>query len=218
MTPSPNTNTYTPTQQACAVLTEIGGRGSLNTQPRRISVDAMTVGYLKGEAKDYEGVLLASKYHEIVVYEDRGQDLGHLLPRKDQPTAPAVRRDQATAEQEESGSERLQRRAEEEESSLQRTTKAKISATISVKKSLEDLGKAFFQNNSKGGKTLRRLISMSSAANTKQQLDQRSRSEPAACPSISKGQFPAPTLRPANGAQDHMINAFLEFTALAEEP
>ncbi|KAL4719103.1 hypothetical protein ACJJTC_012468, partial [Scirpophaga incertulas] len=203
-------------EQACAVLTEIGGRGSLNTQPRRISVDAMTVGYLKGEAKDYEGVLLASKYHEIVVYEDRGQDLGHLLPRNDQPTAPTVRRDQVTAEQEESGSERLQRRAEEEESSLQRTTKAKVSATTSVKKSLEALGRAFFQNYSKGGKTLRRLISMPSAANTKQQLDQRSRSEPPACPSTSKGQFPAPTLRPAKGAQDHIINAFLEFTALAE--
>ncbi|KAL4720752.1 hypothetical protein ACJJTC_015078 [Scirpophaga incertulas] len=51
----PTRNHINEFEQACAVLTEIAGRGSQETPPKKISVDAMTVGYMKGEPVDYEG-------------------------------------------------------------------------------------------------------------------------------------------------------------------
>ncbi|KAL4721391.1 hypothetical protein ACJJTC_014815 [Scirpophaga incertulas] len=48
-------------EQACAVLTAIGNRSTPNTPPGKISIDAMTVGYTKGETKDMEGIILASQ-------------------------------------------------------------------------------------------------------------------------------------------------------------
>ncbi|CAH2096616.1 unnamed protein product [Euphydryas editha] len=54
--------------------------------PGRISVDSMRVGYDKGDVADRYGCLMASKIHEVIVYEDRGEDLGYL---KDQIRTPS---------------------------------------------------------------------------------------------------------------------------------
>lgn len=67
--------------QACSLLTAFGREGDRqNSPPRKISVDAMVVAYEKAEARDYMGLVKASKCHRVIVYEDRGQNLSYLKP------------------------------------------------------------------------------------------------------------------------------------------
>lgn len=67
--------------QACSLLSTFGREeDGQSNPPRKISVDAMVVAFEKAEARDYMGVVRASKNHRVVVYEDRGQNLSHLRP------------------------------------------------------------------------------------------------------------------------------------------
>ncbi|KAL4703179.1 hypothetical protein ACJJTC_007675 [Scirpophaga incertulas] len=67
-------------QIASDALATIASACSENTPSYTISVDALRVGHSRGETADLEGALLASKFHRIVMYEDRGADLGFLIP------------------------------------------------------------------------------------------------------------------------------------------
>lgn len=106
-------DTSTPFQQVCRVLQSLAARG-LETErtSRKISVDAMVVGYMDAESRDHIGTLQASKHHEMVVYEDRGQDLSHLLPPPRDTGVAHLTLERPPV----SGSERLQQRLEAENS------------------------------------------------------------------------------------------------------
>lgn len=107
--------------QACSLLSVFGRKEEdLEVTPRKISVDAMVVAYEKAEARDYIGAVRASQNHEVIVYEDRGQNLRHLRPYRPDLVAtakPVDRWGHPIANPDNlSGSERLQnQRAEEKE-------------------------------------------------------------------------------------------------------
>lgn len=71
----------TPFAQVCSLLTEIAETDqTASTRPRIISVNAMVIVYDRGEVADRYGCIKASKDHELVVYEDRGEDLSFIRP------------------------------------------------------------------------------------------------------------------------------------------
>ncbi|KAL4721373.1 hypothetical protein ACJJTC_004480 [Scirpophaga incertulas] len=182
-------------EQACAVLTAIGNRSTSNTPPGRISIDAMTVGYTKGETKDMDGIILASKHHELVVYEDRGQDLEYLLPRTDPPAIPSTS-GEPLADPNLSGSEKLQLRMEQ----MERPTNHNSSAnnnTSPIHATLVTLGRALLTTPHKAtnnlGSLLRRLTS--TLTRTHREIA-RQKSEP---PDTHKGTASIPKLLPATG-------------------
>ncbi|KAF9795292.1 hypothetical protein SFRURICE_004664 [Spodoptera frugiperda] len=88
-------------EQACKVLSGISKWGQVEgVQSRVISVDAAVVASEKGKIADLMGCVQASEYHEVIVYEDRGEDLSFLRkPVQDPPSVGSL-----------SGSERLQQR------------------------------------------------------------------------------------------------------------
>ncbi|KAL4705240.1 hypothetical protein ACJJTC_011534 [Scirpophaga incertulas] len=148
-------------RRACAVLTAIGNRSTPNTPPGKISIDAMTVGYTKGETKDMDGIILASKHHELVVYEDRGQDLEYLLPRTNPPAIPSTS-GEPLANPNISGSEELQLRMEQMERPVNQNSSANNN-TSPIHATLVTLGKALLTTPHKAtnnlGRLLRRLTS-----------------------------------------------------------
>ncbi|KAL4713285.1 hypothetical protein ACJJTC_018633 [Scirpophaga incertulas] len=77
-------------QIASDALATIASACSENTPSYTISVDALRVGHSRGETADLEGALLASKFHRIVMYEDRGADLGFLIPHHQNTAAPGT--------------------------------------------------------------------------------------------------------------------------------
>ena len=94
----------TPFARACELLHKLSE--TTEQGPRIISIDAMVVEYNRGEVADRLGCIMASKQHEVIVYEDRGEDLSYLKPahsstQADHPQTPLLTT--------ESGSERLQR-------------------------------------------------------------------------------------------------------------
>ncbi|KAF9822774.1 hypothetical protein SFRURICE_019464 [Spodoptera frugiperda] len=88
-------------EQACKVLSGISKWGQVEgVQSRVISVDAAVVASEKGKIADLMGCVQASEYHEVIVYEDRGEDLSFLRkPVQDPPSVGSL-----------SDSERLQQR------------------------------------------------------------------------------------------------------------
>lgn len=210
-------------EQVSAVLTSIGSRGTPETTPKKISVDAMTVGYITGETKDYEGALLASKYHELVIYEDRGQSLSYLLtqPHWQSTTTqvPIDCWDYPIVNPTISGSERLQQRVQMESQASQTTTKAKkTNIFYSALATLNKACQAIPNTVSKKIRALRRVSSMENAVEefTRPTLRQKSEPPQSIRTLADKGQVAAPKLRPAYEPQDHMINAFVEFVAVTE--
>ncbi|KAJ0181799.1 hypothetical protein K1T71_002521 [Dendrolimus kikuchii] len=82
----------------------------------RISLDSMAVGYERGRVSDYWGAVLVTEYHEMVVYEGRGENLSYLVPYQpgsDVTNSIDHRGWPLPTEDDLSGSERLQRDLEE---------------------------------------------------------------------------------------------------------
>ncbi|XP_048480282.1 uncharacterized protein LOC119694816, partial [Plutella xylostella] len=208
-------------EQMCNVLTRIGNRATPETAPRKISVDAMTVAYFKGETKDYEGVLLASKHHEIVVYEDRGQSLSYLLTQHHghgAPRVPTDHLDHPVSNPEISGSERLQLRVESEKEAARSSKSVDANATSSM---LATLGRAFQAIPNIISKKLTRLGRTRSAEKAVEDFMEptpRQSSEPRSPPRTraDEGQVEPPRFISAHGPQDHMYNAFMEFVAVTK--
>ncbi|KAF9415654.1 hypothetical protein HW555_006753 [Spodoptera exigua] len=97
----------TPFAQANRLLQKIGEAEEL--APRTISVDAMAVGWERGDVADRYGCLKASEHHEVIVYEDRGETLSYLRTPRDPTTTGGM--SPATGPTIPSGSERAQQKA-----------------------------------------------------------------------------------------------------------
>ncbi|KAL4717996.1 hypothetical protein ACJJTC_013036 [Scirpophaga incertulas] len=153
----------------------------------------MTVGHMKGETRDLEGVLWVSKYHETVVYEDRGQDLGFLL-------TPSV--DIGTSLSAPTGGPEYEQLWVTPEGGTQT---ALISDTLTLPKAAKTAMSRLFM-----------LLSTHVPEPQRHHPPPRQKSEPP-CTLQKKGSaFPTPTLRPARGPEDHTMNALIEFAALTE--
>ena len=99
--------------QACSVLASFGeAEPEVIGGSRIISVDAMVVAHLKGQTVDRMGAIRASQRHEVVVYEDRGEDLSFLkAPQTAAATQnPTGENGTTNAETTMTGSERLEQR------------------------------------------------------------------------------------------------------------
>lgn len=204
-------------QQACEVLRRVGSRGAEGTTPpKKISVDAMVVRYERGETRDYIGALSASKYHEVVVYEDRGQDLSHLIPQRRDHSAPATQSDHEGQNPGISGSEKLQRRVEAEKGKPGQREGSKDGES-----SLSQLFKTLTKRlspNSRKNKTQTQESSIEAAVTkfTTTEKQNPQTIEPPQRTRADMGQVSPPTLRKATTPREHMHNAFMEFVAVTK--
>ncbi|XP_063823084.1 uncharacterized protein LOC135073021 [Ostrinia nubilalis] len=207
-------------QLACKVLNSLGTRSTQTTPARKISVDAMIVGYRGGETRDYMGVIQSSKHHEMVIYEDRGQNLSYLLSGSREDVTPQIITDcwdHPVTNPTISGSERLQTRCQEEASRAAaelRTPQNPHTTPASMWSTLTEAAQAIpGQLKSK----LRRMMSLEKAVEDCV-TPPRQKSEPPPQPRsrADMGQVALPRLLPVNETQDHIINAFLEFVAVTK--
>lgn len=215
-------------EKACKVLTRMGERGADGiTGPRKISVDAMVVGYITGNTEDHLGALAASEHHEIVVYEDRGQNLSHLRPRpadQDSTGPPTDCWDHPIVGTDISGSERLENRVR-----IERLQARQGAMNINERKDNEKtlssitstLSRAFLalpELVTKKISGLRRSASVEKAVEefTNPHSERRERTPKKERTRADMGQVSPPTLRPAEEPQDHMLNAFIEFVAVTK--
>jgi hypothetical protein len=221
-------NEVTEFAEACKVLSQIGARGTGgNVQPVKISVDAMVVGYLKGETEDYLGALSASKHHEVIVYEDRGQNLNHLIPRtpeQDSTTPPTDCWNHPIVETDISGSERLQLRVLAEKTQAKRNAKntgEKEDNNITKSSITSTLSKAFRAIPNKTTKKLAgltRSVELETAVEsfTEPIPPKRDKTPSEHRTKADMGLVTPPKLRSVDGPQDHMLNAFIEFVAVTK--
>ncbi|XP_069361305.1 uncharacterized protein [Maniola hyperantus] len=207
----------TPFTQVSSVLKRIG---EMNVDtPRRISVDAMAVGYSKGIVDDFIGCIEASKTHEVVVYEGRGEDLSFLKPQKakspcSSPDPEGLSRTSATL----SGSEKLQLK-------LVSAGKAKTAGVVSKGKSMLS---ATVSTLAEAIQSMSGRIDNIRAAKTTKKVEQAIRTFTRPVTDIrpgpsrqdrsraDKGQVSPPVLRDVKRPLDHVINAFLEFQAITK--
>lgn len=208
-------------EQVCAVLTSIGDRATPETSPRKISVDAMTVQYIKGKTEDYMGIIRASKHHELVVYEDRDQSLNYLLTRPPEHGSPQVQtdhRDHPVLSPDMSGSERLQLRIQTEREEAERSKYIDDEDPLPLM--LTTLGRVFQAIPSVVSKKLaqlRRTKSIEKAVEDFFKPIQRQSSEPRGTSTrADMGQVEVPKFISVHGPRDHIYNAFMEFLAVTK--
>jgi ribonuclease HI len=205
-------------EKACSVLTGLGERESRDTHtPRVLSIDAMAVSYHTGETRDHLGALQASKHHEVMIYENRGQDLGFLLRRgHGENDASESRRGGPTRDT--SGSERLQQALEEESRlSKQKSTdqdedrrKSTVTSLLNriaqaiaspVKEKMRKLRETETQETA-----VEKFTTPSTSRQEVTQTTQRTKAD--------MGLVTPPRLKPANDQLAHMGNALREFLAI----
>lgn len=213
----------TPFAQVCSVLVKLGeAEASVQDVPRKISVDAMVLGGDVGEVADRFGCLKASKKHEVVVYEDRGENLSFLREPKHDKTIATKPTDSwgypipdpAT----QSGSERLQLQrkedAEKAEEKRSNCPKQVDGARGLIKIFIDALGSA-----ARAKQTVATRAAEFQSASVAEFLREPPREDNQ--PYVNrtradKGQVSPPSLRPATGPNDHAANAFLEFQAVVK--
>ncbi|XP_072948186.1 uncharacterized protein [Epargyreus clarus] len=198
--------------QACAILLRLGDPSeNPDTTPRVLSLDAMVVGYIKGRAEDHMGSLKASEKHEVVVYEDRGENLSFLKPRQTGITTalnPVDRWGHPVACPEEvSGSERLQQTR-----AAENTTAGEKLAEYKERRGMLSAIMRTFKTVSQhipGKKLLTDQQTPTTSTSKNDPLPAKT-----ALNKAEKGLVEPPNLRDAKNPLDHIINAFLEFKAL----
>ncbi|KAG6456670.1 hypothetical protein O3G_MSEX009866 [Manduca sexta] len=190
-----------PFRQACSVLSEMAREGEqAQTTPRKISVDAMVVEYERGNVSDQLSCLYASKHHEVIVYENRGENLNYLIAAKKSEALPTS---EATVK---SWSESLQQKIAE---SKAEKTNPKGDATPS----------AFIKGATKILKNILKI-----PTNTEITPDYTLLPPPKPTETSSrrnktradKGEVVPPKLLPASEPRSHTYNAFLEFIAITK--
>ncbi|KAG7304756.1 hypothetical protein JYU34_010112 [Plutella xylostella] len=199
----------TPFVQACSWLSKLGEIALDSNVPRIISVDAMVIEYRKGEIVDQLGCLKASKHHEIVVYEDRGEDLsflkGHILAR-------GIDNCHQQAEYLVTGSERLQERmtagavAASEQRNMERRMH-NLTSQGRVQGFLQAFKAAASSLIGKPQRTPERR-QISREPKTGKRLAQRKITR------ADMGQVVPPKLKTATTSNDHLENAAIEFMAI----
>ncbi|XP_052741604.1 uncharacterized protein LOC128198763 [Bicyclus anynana] len=182
--------------------------------PKCISVDAMVVGYTKGTIEDYVGCLDASKRHEVVIYENRGEDLSFLKTRKPKPMeAPPA---QSVAPEAPSGSEKLQQKRAHKEDNTK--TPSTGSLKSSLKLAVNKLARAT-QRISGDITTIRVEKAIQTFTTNKQQQTTKpaiTETPRSSRTRADKGEIVPPALRNPRGPLDHIINAFVEFLAITK--
>lgn len=210
---------------ASAVLKKIGQRTREGDTPLKISVDAMTVGHFTGETKDYEGALLASRHHELVVYEDRGQSLSYLQsqsPSQGAPPVPTDCWDHPVLDPDISGSQRLQERVQREKDMAMQQASARGKEKNTKSPVLAALGKIFGaipETVTSKIKNIRRTLSLEKAVEEFVTPSRRLKSEPPTTAPRTRadmGQVKPPEFKPVQNPRDHMVNAFIEFLAVTK--
>ncbi|XP_050563196.1 uncharacterized protein LOC118276113 isoform X1 [Spodoptera frugiperda] len=194
--------------QACGVLSGVGEWGDVEgIHSRIISVDAAVVAYEKGKTADLMGCIRASEHHEVIVYEDRGEDLSFLKRsvqrqlRVDSPSG-SERLQQQYLQQ--SALQQQQRATERENKKLQ--SRGRMWAiTTSICSVTGLIASPFRKNASKS--------TQGSESCPTQIQSAHSRSSPTRA---AMGHVCPPKLRQAATPRDHLINAFLEFVAVIE--
>lgn len=208
--------------QACSALASFGENSAVT--PKKISVDAMVVAYEKGEVKDYIGLLKASEHHEVVAYEDRGENLNFLKPRRPESPPAPIPVDSwghPIVNPELSGSERLQQRVAREKGETRRS-KATPSASSGRLAAISDtISQACTSIPEAVGKKVQGLLSAQKMAAAVQKFTKRSPKGPAGKTHAVRtkadmGLVSPPELRRVAGPLDHLINAFLEFIAVTK--
>lgn len=222
---------HTEFELACRVLARTGERGANeDVRPTVISVDAMVVGYQKGTTADYLGALAASKHHELVIYEDRGQDLGYLRSRAHDANPNALPTDfwdHPVVGTDISGSERLENRVRMER------TQASQNASPKEQQKEDDRDKSLLlstvdraplssfpveagkqKQRSRGIAAMIRGIQSVATTSFKALRDKTTTKKERT--RADMGHVTPPILRPAEGPQDHMINALVEFVAVTK--
>lgn len=203
----PGVDSMTCFQQACKVLSGIGRWGEVDgVTSRIISVDAAVVASQKGKTADLMGCVEASEHHEVIVYEDRGQDLSFL--RKTVQGPPSVGSP--------SGSERLQQKYSEQsalqkhELNIERQNRERDSRS-----SMWAITSAICTAVGLVSSPFRR--SMTGSTHGGGHVAQVQPNQPKSSPTrAAMGHVCPPKLRHADTPRDHLINAFLEFVAVIE--
>lgn len=202
--------------QACAMLSRLGDQKP--EYPARISVDAMVVGYERGDVSDYVGAISASKHHEVVVYEDRGQNLSFLRPPNPAAagsSAQTDRWDHPIRNPEQSGSERLQERVQQERIQGQGSKNTERTTQTSVVTALSESFRLFSCGTKK--KILRMKEATSKIAAAAEVLVRTPRLEATSLQNRTRaemGQVSPPRYRIVASAQDYLLNALTEFVAV----
>lgn len=191
-----------PFVQACSLLEYLSRIA--DSTPRVISVDAMMVEYSKAEVADRLGCTEASKHHEVVVYEDRGENLSFLKPQShDRTSATDSWGHPVPSSTTQSGSERAQQKAAAE----------RVAAHPSDSRNAKEGHiAAFVTAFGAAARSLLRITPNSTCSSTA--VTPRAATQPkAARTRADMGQVDSPRYILASGPQGHARNAFLEFLA-----
>ncbi|CAG9123686.1 unnamed protein product [Plutella xylostella] len=195
----------TPFVQACSWLTTLGERAQDSNVPKIISVDAMVIEHKKGEIVDQLGCLKASKQHEIVVYEDRGEDLSFLsghIP---------VRNNNHQQTEAVTGSERLQERMASESvaAAEQQEINMRMQSRIS-----QGRAQGFLQAFKSATQSLMGKPQRTPEWRQIPKGPIRKRTAQRTITRADMGQVVPPKLKTATSPKEHLENAVIEFVAI----
>uniref|UniRef100_A0A2A4JHJ8 (+)RNA virus helicase C-terminal domain-containing protein n=1 Tax=Heliothis virescens TaxID=7102 RepID=A0A2A4JHJ8_HELVI len=214
------TDEVSPFSQACTVLSRLGEMSTAEGfPPTTISVDAMVIAFIKGEVMDHVGCIRASNHHEVIIYENRGEDLSFLQQHNPSRTGESIveqREELHKNLQTKSGSEKLQERIALKRAQDQQRAAEQNRRSMSTMSELRAVTNAFMTVISQTPTRHRTYQNMRSSKRTHQ--NQRSDLPHSATQPTREqmGHVRAPTLRQAFEPLDHMINAFIEFLAIVE--
>lgn len=194
----------TPFAQVSSLLTKLSD--CADSTPRVISVDAMVIEYSTGETADRLGCIKASEHHEVVVYEDRGENLSYLrTPTHDRKNATDSWGHPVPSSTAISGSERAQQKTAAEEAAARRgDSREKGQGPIST----------FFTAFHTAAQSLFRVSPRKEPSPEKKSPREAPPPQQAARTKADMGQVSPPRYIPALGPSDHARNAFLEFLAI----
>lgn len=212
----------TPFGQASSALTELCAADI--TTARIISMDAMVVCYEKGKLDDYLGCINASKKHEVVVYENRGEDLSFLKPTKSAPSRTASGDKEphsatTSTRKHQSGAERLTQEREETRDTAGKSLLDRLKQSRAFTRAVNTIGSAIRSISGEADKKAQEITTSKvcrALENFITPKPPQGREEEIPRTLADKGIVEPPVLRDAQTPKDHTINAFLEYIALVK--
>ncbi|CAG9793054.1 unnamed protein product [Diatraea saccharalis] len=178
-------------------------------KPCVISIDALAVEYDRGEVADLTGCLLTSGQHEVIIYENRGEDLSFLLPPRN-TLGKAITPQVDTEPASKCGSQKLQEAVDKtkqkgkEKPKHQQNPQGAIGSLCrkiaSVTHSVPDRMRNLLQDDTQA-EALKRFL------NNQKEETQANKNRTRA----DMGQVTAPELTSSGDPREKWINAFEEF-------